>query len=185
MEITRPYGNEIIVVKDFSTPEETDIVATYAKSFFDSKRQNDPSIYREDLKDRSKDIVAKLEKSFQNIVRSECYLPAEPEFSTFKNYVFWEHGINMEPHYDNVRKEHHKPVMYGCIWYLTDDFEGGELYYPEFNVDYKPVAGELIIHPGTREYSHGIRTVLGNPRITVASFCVREDDLENNFDYED
>jgi predicted 2-oxoglutarate/Fe(II)-dependent dioxygenase YbiX len=185
MEITKPYGNEIIVVKNFSTPEETEITATYAKSFFFSRTKKDLSIYREDLKQEAMDILKRLEKRFQEVVVSECYLPVEPEFSTFQNYIMWENGSNMEPHYDNVREEHHKPVMYGCIWYVTDDFDGGELYYPEFDIKYKPVAGDLVIHPGTREYNHGINTVLGNPRITVASFCVRKDDLDNNFDYED
>lgn len=185
MKITRPYENSIIVVENFSTSEETEVTAKYSKSFFDSKIKKDPSIYRKDLKDEALEILVRLEKRFHDIVRSECELPVEPEFSTFKNYILWENGSNMEPHHDNVRKEHHKPVLYGCIWYVTDNFEGGELYYPEFNIDYKPVAGQLIIHPGTKEYSHGIRTVLGDPRITVASFCVKKEDSDNNFDYED
>ena len=183
MKITRPYDNEIIVVEDFSTEKETELVAEYSRSFFKKNKLGEIA-YRADLKDQASEIVARLEKRFQDIVRSECHLPVEPEFSTFKNYILWDEGSSMEPHYDNVRKEHHKPVMYGCIWYITGDFEGGEIYYPEFNIEYKPVAGSLVIHPGSRKYMHGIKQIEKNQRITAASFVVRKDDKDPNFDYE-
>jgi hypothetical protein len=53
---------------------------------------------------------------------------------------------------------------YGMVIYLNDDFEGGELYYPEYDILYKPQAGALVIHDA--EAIHGVRATLSGERIT-------------------
>jgi hypothetical protein len=43
-----------------------------------------------------------------------------------------------------------------------NEFEGGELFYPGKDfIEYKPEPGDLVIHPGTSEYRHGVRKVTG------------------------
>lgn len=53
--------------------------------------------------------------------------------------------------------------------YLTDDFEGGELYFPSRDVKIKPKAGQLILFPGGHEYSHGVAPITAGQRIVLFS----------------
>jgi hypothetical protein len=38
-------------------------------------------------------------------------------------------------------------LKYGMIYYINDNYEGGEIYYPELNLKIKPKANSLVIHP--------------------------------------
>jgi len=46
---------------------------------------------------------------------------------------------------------------FSTLIYYNDDFEGGELVYPEYEIEYKPCAGDLLIH--TPEVIHGVKKV--------------------------
>jgi len=53
-----------------------------------------------------------------------------------------------------------------CMLYLNDNFVGGELFFPELNLEYKPVAGDVIIYQskmkhGVKELTSGIRYNIG------------------------
>lgn len=60
--------------------------------------------------------------------------------------------------------------LYGAILYLNDDYEGGETYYPQWDINVKPEAGMLVIHPGDGPHRHGVTRVKNKTRYTVASF---------------
>lgn len=45
-----------------------------------------------------------------------------------------------------------------------NEVSGGEIYYPELNIQYKPKRGDLVMHPGTTKYRHGVREVLNETR---------------------
>lgn len=41
---------------------------------------------------------------------------------------------------------------------------GGEIYYPELGIEYHPNQGDLVMHPGTTRYRHGVKKVLQDTR---------------------
>lgn len=45
-----------------------------------------------------------------------------------------------------------------------NDVLGGEIYYPEIGVEYHPVQGDIVIHPGNTKYRHGVKPVLDQTR---------------------
>lgn len=45
-----------------------------------------------------------------------------------------------------------------------NDVPGGEIYYPEIGIEYHPTQGDLVMHPGTTRYRHGVKTVLEDTR---------------------
>ena len=47
---------------------------------------------------------------------------------------------------------------WGLVLYFND-FEGGELYYPEQNIEYKQKPGDLVIHSAEKHCAHGVRPV--------------------------
>lgn len=53
--------------------------------------------------------------------------------------------------------------------YLTDDFDGGELYFPNRDLVIKPKARQLILFPGGHEYIHGVKEVTRGNRNVLFS----------------
>lgn len=185
MRITEPFpGTDIILLKEFSTKEEANLLYEYFSSMYYAAEKKDDSIKRLDLKDESIKIMKELEQKYINTATEILDFVVEPKFSTLQNYVYWEPGKRMLPHYDNLGGDHSAPVMYGCVYYLNDNFEGGELWYPNQDVEYTPVAGDMIIHPGSREYSHGVREVISGLRISAGSFITQKDQTDDEFDFE-
>lgn len=80
----------------------------------------------------------------------------------------WEVGVE-----SLVHKDHHEGSEYvqlSSVSYFNDDFEGGEIYFPEFDFTYKPKAGEAIFFPSfTKEsdYKHGVKAVTEGKRYTM------------------
>jgi hypothetical protein len=52
--------------------------------------------------------------------------------------------------------------------YLNDNFDGGELYYANLNINYKPKRGSIVFHPGFEDiYMHGVKKVVGSDRYAI------------------
>lgn len=54
------------------------------------------------------------------------------------------------------------------ICYLTDDYDGGEIFLPDYDLNIKPEAGEAVMFPG--RYKHGVRKITRGDRYTLVSF---------------
>ena len=52
----------------------------------------------------------------------------------------------MAAHTDLYENKDSDKIEYGIILYWNDNYEGGELYYPDIDFKIKPSAGTLIIH---------------------------------------
>lgn len=61
------------------------------------------------------------------------------------NYLTEQAIAYTNAHPDLPRNKKMTDQRYSCVVYLNNH-EGGELYYPNQNVLYKPKAGEMIIH---------------------------------------
>ena len=185
MRITQPFpGTEIVLLKEFSTKEQAKVLYDYFASMYYAAEEKDDSLKRPDLKDEVMSIMKELESKYIKTATELLDFPVEPKFSTLNNYVYWNPGKRMLPHYDNLGGDHSAPVMYGCVFYLNDNFEGGELWYPNQGVEYVPEAGDMIIHPGSREYSHGVRDIISGLRISAGSFITQKDQSDEEYGYE-
>lgn len=56
------------------------------------------------------------------------------------------------------------------LFYLNDDYEGGELYFPNQGVKFKPKAGAAYFFPGDKNYIHGVAEIKSGVRYTVPFF---------------
>lgn len=59
--------------------------------------------------------------------------------------------------------------------YLNDNYEGGELVFPEWGVAFKPKQGTLIAFPSYIEFSHTVRPVTSGERYTIVSWICTND----------
>lgn len=74
-------------------------------------------------------------------------------------------GQDMFVHSDfsEVDSFHEEVVLFNTAIYHNEVL-GGEIYYPELGLEYHPLKGDLIIHPGTTKYRHGVKPVLSETR---------------------
>lgn len=61
-------------------------------------------------------------------------------------------------------------IEYAALTYLNDDYEGGQIYFPDLDLEIKPSPGELIFFPGTQHYVHGVREVISGNRYALMTF---------------
>lgn len=66
----------------------------------------------------------------------------------------------MQQHRDYWLKHLAEYIRYGIVIYYNDDYQGGEIEYPELDIVYKPKARSLIIHGGN--ILHGPKRVIGD-----------------------
>lgn len=80
----------------------------------------------------------------------------------------------MEPHSDDYTKEENIEsdffVSKGFVIFLTDDYHGGEIFYVNKGIEFKPKAGLLLCHTGSSEDLHGVKKFSGNDRIIYSGF---------------
>ena len=86
----------------------------------------------------------------------------------------WRPGIEQRPHADKQLNngEPNAFVDYdlNSLFYYNEDFEGGELYYPQHDMTIKPKPGLAVAHPGDVNYLHGVTLVTKGHRYTTPSF---------------
>ena len=57
---------------------------------------------------------------------------------------------------------------YSAIFYINDDYDGGEIYFPNWDIEIKPKAGSLVIFPSNDEYVHGVKEIKNLNRYSIA-----------------
>jgi hypothetical protein len=56
------------------------------------------------------------------------------------------------------------------VYYLNDNYEGGELCFPQFGIELKPESGDMIVFPSSYVYSHSVKPVISGNRYSIASW---------------
>lgn len=77
-------------------------------------------------------------------------------------------GLHRDNEDENMVDNRNAYCKYGILMYLNNDFDGGEICYPEYNIAYKPKRGVLIIHHAGN--MHGVNPVSGGTRYSMTSF---------------
>jgi hypothetical protein len=53
------------------------------------------------------------------------------------------------------------------VVYLNDDYEGGELWFPRFDLTIKPKAGDIVVFPSTYIYEHASQDMISGTKYSV------------------
>jgi predicted 2-oxoglutarate/Fe(II)-dependent dioxygenase YbiX len=94
----------------------------------------------------------------------------------------WKLGVSLAPHIDTIKYDHedtHTPrSAINALLYLTDDYEGGEISFPEINIAIKPKAGSVVVFDA--DLMHGVNAVENGMRKTLEShlYSIYSDDIE-------
>jgi hypothetical protein len=92
--------------------------------------------------------------------------------------IKWRPGMEQRPHADKQMNDG-RPNPFptydiNSLFYYNDNFEGGELYYPEHDILVKPKPGLAVAHPGDINYLHGVKQIISGERYTTPSFYTIE-----------
>jgi predicted 2-oxoglutarate/Fe(II)-dependent dioxygenase YbiX len=81
-------------------------------------------------------------------------------------------GADMGPHVDDYGQDGVVPLMSAVI-YLNDDYEGGELRFPEQDVMIKPEAGSVIVFPSVEPFYHQSMPLKTGTKYMVPAFWIK------------
>lgn len=148
-------------------------VVIYDSSYWDHRVATEPT-----LKEANPEIP-KIIKEMQNRLKDRVdeffSVDAHP---TSPAIVRWLPGQRQQPHAD---KELHEGEHRGKpndfpfydiagLFYINDNYEGGELYFPNQGIQFKPKAGAAYFFPGDMNYIHGVTEIESGIRYVCPFF---------------
>jgi Rps23 Pro-64 3,4-dihydroxylase Tpa1-like proline 4-hydroxylase len=74
-------------------------------------------------------------------------------------------GFYLAPHVDTLSSEGNHIAS---VYYINDDYTGGEINFPDHNLQIKPKPNSLIIFPGNENYLHEVLPIVDNNRYSSA-----------------
>jgi hypothetical protein len=84
-----------------------------------------------------------------DMIKPHFFDPLEPDFSWANMGYSWSGHLSL-------------------IVYLNDDFEGGELIFPQHNITIVPEKGMLVMFPGNLNFVHEVKEVTAGERKTIS-----------------
>ena len=117
----------------------------------------------QDIYNKIKDAIYSATKDYS--AKSQNELSEELPRTISKYYT----GSFMGPHTDEGPRAYISGVLY-----LNDDYEGGEISFPNQDVEIKPSAGSMIIFPSIEPYVHNPKIVTSGEKYMVPIFWFKD-----------
>lgn len=115
--------------------------------------------------DKNKIVVElfdKIKREINSILNKDIY-----EYTGFNTIYRSVIGQSMKTHSDSGLGPKFK---YGVVLYLNGDYQGGEIFYPNVGLEFKPEAYSLVLHPAHEAYRHGVKQVSDGTRYSMTTF---------------
>ena len=109
-------------------------------------------------------ILEILKKIFQVVYKKSTDLydvDINPFLSSELYLIKFVEGFHLSPHVDTESAELNHIAS---IYYINDDYEGGEISFPDHNLRIKPKPNSLIFFPGNENYEHEVTKILSGDR---------------------
>lgn len=187
--------DKVIKIDNFLTSEELDSIGNFARNITEwdvtkTHYNEDGTIIYEseywkdrvatlNTLERQNPMIPKLikraSKRLKTVIEDTYELTVDPTNPTI---VRWLPGQLQNPHADKELHEGNdagKPNDFpwydiGSLFYLNDDYEGGELYFPKQGLEFKPTPGSAFFFPGDMNYIHGVKEIKSGIRYTCPLF---------------
>jgi hypothetical protein len=146
-----------------------DGVVIYDASYWDNRVASRPILEKIDPKISI--VIEGLVKRLKVEVDNFFNVDAKP---TSPAIVRWMKGYRQEPHADK-QLQNGEPNDFpwydlAGLFYLNDDYEGGELYFKNQGIEFKPKPGAAYFFPGDIGYSHGVKEITDGIRYVIPFF---------------
>lgn len=189
------FGNSrdnIITIDNFIDSDDLKIIQEFCPTI-DEWNNEKESVYAEDgtclynadyWNDRqcSTDILERINPQVWHIIdkyidKMQCVI--EDQFNCVVSkrppvIMKWRPGTEQRPHADKQLNDGQPNAFpsydLNSLFYYNDDFEGGDLFYPDHDIVIRPCPGLAVLHPGDINYLHGVTMVTSGYRYTTPSF---------------
>lgn len=146
-----------------------DGIVIYDSSYWDNRVASRPI-----LDEIDPEISIIIEKLVQRLKIEVDEFFKVDAFPTSPAIVRWMEGYRQEPHADK-QLQNGEPNDFpwydlAGLFYLNDDYEGGELYFPNQGIEFKPKPGAAYFFPGDIGYSHGVKEITSGIRYVIPFF---------------
>ena len=135
------------------------------------------------VNNKTKNFCLKYPKIAHILAEDYYRVEIEREYLNNPSPVIWRTGAFMEEHVDLMGLMNEKDYdisehpdvelndyTLAAIIYINDAYEGGELCFPDFDLQIKPKAGTLILFPSNSDFKHSVNEVKSGNRFTVATW---------------
>jgi len=116
----------------------------------------------------SEEILEMLNKIFEFVHKkaTDLYRVDINNFDKSElHLVKFVEGFWLIPHVDTLSSEKNHIAS---VYYINDDYVGGEIVFPDHNLNIKPKPNSLIIFPGNENYLHEVVKILKGDRYSSA-----------------
>jgi hypothetical protein len=173
--------NRIVEIANFVSPDTARNIINYIESYSSSwgdiafYGSSGMGIHPDDPKLADYDLPPRFFETLREKFKEAIQLVFDREVVANTSHAQkWDVGGFAAPHSDNSDFDGSPNAFeinkYVGILYLNDDYEGGELYFPDHNLEFKPAAYSYICFPGGIENIHGVKEILKGTRYTMVSF---------------
>ena len=202
MKIEKKCNGNVLIVEDFLSIEEIQMLDSFMRNFdYDNLKEHEFKYWGKRL---INDHQMKLNPGYENVMNDilptlNTLLQRTKDLLNKEDYeADWapsphnlikmfnqssgvqfrgDEDLEMFIHIDN-QPHMESPIMWGAVVYFNDDYEGGEIYYPDHEYWYKPKAGSMALHKGNTR--HGVKKVNSGERFCGASLVTINGNWNNN-----
>ena len=124
------------------------------------------------------DDIKNIGKQFIELVKEKIITDFEidkPIYTDIFCFNRWRTGDLQYAHADDMNGYDWR--KFGCVLYLNEEYEGGEIIFPTKFISLKPKANTLAFFPGDKEFLHGVSEITSGVRYTISTFWTYDANL--------
>lgn len=157
--------DNLIIIYDFITKEEVDEIFKIINLKTNVWDYSTGNFSKYLTITKSYDVLENLTKRVQNILKNKNLTT-----SGFHTIHKFEIGDLIPEHIDYG--DFYGNMMYGGAVYLNDNFEGGELYYFDHDIDIKPIPMAAVFH--LSDAPHMVKPITKGIRYSLPFFIWKD-----------
>jgi predicted 2-oxoglutarate/Fe(II)-dependent dioxygenase YbiX len=141
-------------------------------------RSNIPTLENE----FGKYLKSSIDAAILAYINGSNKIPSEYIIRTAYQMSDWKLNKSLAPHIDSIKYDHEDTQsprsIINALLYLTDQYEGGEIVFPEINIAIKPKAGSVVVFDS--DLQHGVNAVTSGVRKTLSAnlYSIYAEDIE-------
>lgn len=154
-------------IKNVLSEEEHSVLLAYVKNA-DSWNHEPWQARTIRSKDVPEHILDMLDKVFTLVYKTATDLygvEIDPFHKNGLHLVKFVEGFFLNPHVDTLSDE---SLHIASVYYINDDYQGGEIRFPKHNLKIKPEPNSLVIFPGNENYLHEVTKITKDNRYSSA-----------------
>lgn len=175
----------IVLINNFIESDDLKLINDYLNSYKDNDEFMGGKDLRDDQVKKENPQVGNLLDKYEQKIYNKAYdiftkqynipIIRRPVNST--HFVKWIPGMNSKLHCD-CEKPDGTPALaadfytynISVLMYPNDDYTGGEITFPDYDLVVKPQPGDMIMFPGNNAYKHTVQRVNSGIRYTMPSW---------------